>query len=180
MLKSKIKHHGFYCVATKLLFFAQNFLVMKVYSLITLLLVMINMSAFAQNMTNKKMDGIIRKAAQKVEGELGSWQFLYGNRPIMIITDENANRMRIMTPIIEEKDMPQGRMKTLLEANFDRALDSKYSLFKEVLWSTYTHPLKELTKEQFMDAMRQVVRLADTYGSTYTSTDMVFGSGDDG
>ncbi|MGB0525231.1 MAG: hypothetical protein ACPGJS_19820 [Flammeovirgaceae bacterium] len=148
---------------------------MKVYSLILVFLTLCLFSANAQNMTNKKMDAIIRKEAQKVEGQLGGWEFIYGNRPVMIITDDNANRMRIMTPIIEEKDMPEGRMKTLLEANFDRALDAKYSLFKNVLWSTYTHPLKELTKDQLIDAMQQVVRLADTYGSTYTSTDMIFG-----
>lgn len=134
--------------------------------------------AIAQNMTNKKLEAILKKEATQVEGELGSWQFMYGNRPVIILTDQNANRMRIMTPIVEEKELPEGRMKVLLEANFDRALDAKYSLFKDLLWSTYTHPLKELTKEQFMDALRQVVTLADTYGTTYTSTNMVFGNGE--
>ena len=34
------------------------------------------------------MDGIINKEAQKVEGQLGNWQLMYGNRPVLIITDE--------------------------------------------------------------------------------------------
>jgi hypothetical protein len=66
-------------------------------------------------------------------------------------------------------------MRILLEANFDRALDPKYSIYKGFLWSTYTHPLAELTVEQVRDALKQVVVLADNYGTTYTSTDMIFG-----
>jgi len=152
---------------------------MKHTAILIIVLLSFASAATAQNMSNKKMDVIIRKEAKKVEGQVGNWQFMYGNRPVIIITDQNANRMRIMTPIIEEKDMPKGNMKVLLEANFDRALDAKYSLFKGVLWSTYTHPLKELTKEQLIDAMKQVVTLGDTYGTTYTSTDMIFGGGDE-
>lgn len=133
----------------------------------------------AQEMDNRKMSRILSKEAESVEGQLGSWQAVYGNRLIYVITDQNANRMRIMTAIVELKDVKQKEYKILLEANFDRALDAKFAIFEDYLMSVYTHPLKELTEEQFIDAMRQVVTLAYTYGSTYTSTNMVFGGGEE-
>jgi len=134
-------------------------------------------SSFAQDMDNRKMSRILTKEAQKVEGELGNWQVVYGNRGVYIITDSNANRMRIMTPVIELKDIKKKEYQTLLEANFDRALDAKYCIYEQYLMTVFTHPLKELTEEQFVDAMRQVVTLAYNYGTTYTSTDVVFGGG---
>ena len=137
---------------------------------------------YSQNkneMDNYKMNTIIHKESLKVEGKMGNWQAVYGNRLLYIITDANANRMRIMTPIVEMKEVKKKELKILLEANFDRALDAKYSIFEEYLMSVYTHPLKELTREQFIDAMQQVVVLANTYGSTYTSTNMIFGGGEE-
>jgi len=121
------------------------------------------------------MEKIIIREAEKVEGETGNWQIIFKEIPVFIITDEVHNRMRIMTPITEEKEINAEIMKIMLEANFDKALDSKYSVFKGYVWSVFTHPLAELTVEQFKDALKQVVTLANNYGSSYTSTDLVFG-----
>ncbi len=78
--------------------------------------------------------------------------------------------------LLEEENLDLNDMKLLLEANFDRALDAKYSLYQGLLWSSFTHPLQELTVEQLKDAIKQVATLADRYGDTYSSTDLVFGS----
>ena len=154
---------------------------MKHFLKITLVLLMSGLangllaqSAF-DKMTNEKMGKILHRESQEVEGESGRWQVAYLERVLYIITDENANRMRVMTPIIEETKMEDETMKQLLEANFDRALDAKYSLYEGYVWSVFTHPLSELTVEQFKDAMKQVATLADRYGSSYSSTDFVFG-----
>ena len=140
-----------------------------------------NLMAFGQNpfdkMTNEKMQKIIYREAQDVEGKPGAWQFNFRERPVMILTDENANRMRIMTPVLEEKDLEDGQLKLMLEANFDRALDAKYAVFERIVWSVYTHPLGELGVEQFKDALDQVVTLSETFGTTYNSTDFLFGGG---
>lgn len=136
-------------------------------------------SSLAQNvfdkMTNEKMEKIIYREAQDVKGQQGNWQFNLRERPMMILTDANANRMRIMTPILEETELEGDQLKIMLEANFDRALDAKYALFKGVVWSVYTHPLAELSVEQFKSAMGQVVTLADNFGTGYNSTDFLFG-----
>ncbi len=128
-------------------------------------------------MTNEKMQKILYRETQDVKGELGNWQFVIGERPMLVITDVNANRMRIMTPVVEESDLKKDQYKIMLEANFDRALDAKYAIYQEVVWSVFTHPLGELTVEQFKDAMGQVATLADNFGGSYNSTDLFFGGG---
>ena len=139
-------------------------------------------SAF-DKMSNTKLEKILYRVSEQVDELPGSndlpgrWKVIYMQRELFVITDEPANRMRIMTPIIEEGNLDLADMKVLLEANFDKALDAKYSLYQEFLWSSFTHPLQELTVEQLKDAMKQVATLADRYGDTYSSTDLVFGAG---
>lgn len=138
----------------------------------------LNLSVSAQNeMTNKKMGVIFQKEALELEGNLGNWQMVYGERILLAITDENANRMRLFTPVLEEEKLGRGDMRKMLEANFHSALDAKYCLYNGFVISVFTHPLKELTEEQLIDAMRQVVTLAHTFGTTYASTGYVFGGG---
>ncbi len=134
----------------------------------------VGQSAF-DKMTNEKLGKIIYREAQIVEGIAGRWQFVLNDKPLMILTDENANRMRIMSPIIEESELDKGQYKVMLEANFDRALDAKFALYEGVVWSVFTHPLAELTVEQLKDAMRQVATLSDNFGTSYNSTDFLFG-----
>ncbi len=46
--------------------------------------------------------------------------------------DENANRMRIITPIAERKQLNEDLILNSLVANFHTALDVKYALSDEV------------------------------------------------
>lgn len=133
-------------------------------------------SAF-DKMTNEKMAKILYREAENVTGNSGRWEFTYRELQLFILTDENANRMRIMTPIVEESDLTEDQYKVMLEANFDRALDAKYSIYQDVVWSVFTHPLGELTVEQFKDAMNQVATLSQNFGYSYASSDLVLGGG---
>ncbi len=144
--------------------------------LLTSMLLCLSTWTFAQ-MDNAKMGAILQEEATKVEGQAGAWQVSYGQRLLLVITDETNNRMRIFSPVIEEKDLQEGQIRKMLEANFHSALDAKYSLYEGYVVTVFTHPLKELTEEQFIDALRQVVILADTFGTTYNSTDMIFNPG---
>ena len=126
-------------------------------------------------MTNDKLEKIIYREGTEVDGHSGNWRFNFRERTTLVMTDQTANRMRIMTPILEEKEISKSQYKVMLEANFDKALDAKYAVHEGIVWSVYTHPLGELTVEQFRDAVRQVATLADNFGGTYTSTNLVFG-----
>ncbi len=125
-------------------------------------------------MNNIRMDSLLRSNVDDLEGELGSWQMNFGERLVLIITDENANRMRIFSPVVSEDDLEKGQLKKMLGANFHSALDAKYSLYEGFVISIFTHPLEELTDYQFIDALKQVVILNRTFGTTYQSTDLIF------
>lgn len=126
-------------------------------------------------MNNKKMEKSLKKFTQNIEGEIGNWQVLYDDFPLFVLTDEKANRMRIFTPILEERELKVGQMKKMLEANFHAALDAKYSLYEGFVIGIYTHPLVELDENQMVEAMKQVVNLSKNFGTSYTSTDTIFG-----
>lgn len=130
-----------------------------------------------QPMTNQRLDGLIRQISPKVSGELGYWKVTVDGRDILIITDAAHNRMRIMSPVAMRDKLDAGELARLLEANFGSALDAKYALREDTLWSVFTHPLAELSEEQFLDCAAQVANLANNFGSSYASSNLIFGGG---
>lgn len=130
----------------------------------------------AQNMDNEKLEVIIKQVSDSIQGQTGYWQFKYYDKYILVITDEVHNRMRIVSPIVEQEKLDAEYYKKCLEANYHSALDVKYALAEGLLWSVFIHPLKELTNNQVKDAIKQVYTAASTFGYSYSSTDLVFGS----
>lgn len=147
--------------------------------ILCLLLAWVAIPLMAQErMDNAKMATIFDQEADLVEGEPGAWQVMYQDRILLVLTDEDNNRMRIFTPILEEKAIDAKEMQKMLTANFHSALDAKYSLYNGYVISVFTHPLGELSRLQLVDAMQQVVNLAETFGTTYSSTELIFGGGE--
>ena len=132
-----------------------------------------------QPMTNKKLDDLIRQITTDVVGQMGNWQFLINKRDILVITDERHNRMRIMSPVTTQDRLNEAELTRLLEANFSSALDAKYALRDQTLWSVFTHPLGELSDEQFLDCVAQVANLANNFGQSYASSNLFFGAGEE-
>ena len=130
-------------------------------------------------MTNESLEIILKQNGSIIEGRRGYWQVKYKERLLTIITDPTHNRMRIITAIIEKKDIKKAQYAELLEAQFDRILDVKYALYNDVLWAAFIHPLKELTEEQVIDALSQVYYAANNFGGSYRSTDLQFGNRED-
>ena len=120
------------------------------------------------------LDRFIREYTDEVEGGHGRWAFEVGGVAVMVMADRAADRMRIMTPVAREADFNDGEYRKLLESNFDRALDARYALSGGVLWSAFIHPMSSLSHDQFDDGLDQVIRLSGTFGTTYTSSDMIF------
>ena len=130
--------------------------------------------SYAQNMDNSALEKVIYSVADSVNGQAGNWQFAVRDRLLYCITDMNNNRMRIMTPIIEQKKLAYTDMLKLMEANFHTALDVKYAITDGILWSVFIHPLKELSNDQALRAIEQVYTAAHTYGTSYNSTGLTF------
>jgi len=126
-------------------------------------------------MNNHKLDDLVRQISPDVQGEVGYWQLNIKGRDILVITDTAHNRMRIMTPIAEQAALNDAEYIRLLEANFASALDAKYALRDGTLWSVFTHPLAQLTDEQFMECFAQVINLANNFGGSYSSSNLIFG-----
>ena len=72
--------------------------------------------------------------------------------------------MRFIISILRINDCPKDFLMKCLQANFHSALDAKYSVYNGLLWSTFMHPLKSLTKEFAYNAMLQTIELANNTG----------------
>lgn len=141
---------------------------------LTLLLLFGILQMTAQEMTPEKLGALIEQVSDTTFARQNSIQFKINDGMLICIYDENANRMRIISPIAELKDVQEGDILNAMVANFHTALDVKYALSEEIIWSVFTHPLKELSEEQVLDAIQQVYAASITFGSTFSSTDMIF------
>ena len=125
-------------------------------------------------MNGERIKELISEVSDTLEVVGNAFQFMYKDKMLICIFDENANRMRILSPIIEREKLEEEQLLNALVANFHSALDVKYALSDEIIWSVYTHPLKELKDYQLLDAVNQVYLAAITFGSTYSSSSLVF------
>lgn len=141
-------------------------------------------SATAQDegpMNNARLDrliGEIEGIEGEIEGRPGFWQFSFQGHQTYVITDERADRMRIMVPVAPAESLSQEALLRVMQANFDTALDARYAIAQGALWSAFIHPLSPLDDAEFRAGFLQVVTLAATYGTSYSSSGLRFGGGD--
>nr|WP_298927563.1 hypothetical protein [uncultured Allomuricauda sp.] len=130
--------------------------------------------SYSQEMTSAQLLEIIEQEADTVKANGNSIQFLLKETVLICIYDENANRMRIISPIVKREEIGEEELLNAFVANFHSALDVKYALSDEIIWSVFTHPLMELSEHQVVDAINQVYSAAVTFGGSYSSTNIVF------
>ncbi len=126
-------------------------------------------------MTPKILQDIITALANEVKVENNTIQFSYKGVEMILVYDMTADRMRMMTPIIATKNLQEGMLRKAMEANYHTALDARYAIFDEVVWSVFIHPLSDLKPSFFKSAILQVATARATFGSEYTSGAMSFG-----
>jgi hypothetical protein len=131
-------------------------------------------------MTSAAISKLIPTYLTDLEGSDGSWRGMRDEVQVFVLSDDAHDRMRIMAPIGELEELDPDLMQRLLEANYDRALDAKYAMRGKEVWSVSVHPLATLAPDDFAGFIEQVVRLAKNTGSTYASSDLVFGGGQAG
>ncbi|MEM6844101.1 MAG: hypothetical protein AAF632_17875 [Bacteroidota bacterium] len=125
-------------------------------------------------MDNEKLEKILYVVSDTITGQNGGWEFSVNGLPMLCITDQINNRMRIIAPVREIKDVSDDELKEAMAANFHSALDVKYAISNDLMWVAFIHPLKELSKDQVISAVSQVYNAYSTFGTTYSSTDLVF------
>jgi len=134
----------------------------------------------AAAMDNEKLQEIIQRIDPEFTGRPGAWQIRISNVPVQIITDTNADRMRIIAPVRKAEELSPQEMFRILQANYDTTLDARYAVGRGILWSTFVHPLSTLTDRDFVSGLGQTVNIVLTYGRTYSSGAFTFGGGDSG
>lgn len=130
--------------------------------------------SYAQ-MDNSTLENILKVQTDSIQGFNGRWQVRLNNMPMIVLTDETNDRMRIIAPIVEASKLDEDLLLDCLTANFHSALDVKYAISEGLLWSVYVHPLSPLTEMEIESAIKQVYAAATTFGTTFSSTPLLFG-----
>jgi len=132
-------------------------------------------------MSNDDIDQALQELAgpsaiQRADLPMGArWVFAVDDMPAWIQTQPESNRMRIVVEIGEPRGRVHAELVSFMEANFHSALDARYALHDGRLVAAFLHPLRELTRDQFRDALGQVVSCALTAGDENSGGSLVFG-----
>ena len=127
-----------------------------------------------------QMDEVIKAIDSEAERNGNNWQFTLEDRMMIAVTDTNAGRMRVITPIAPVDALPEDVMMRLMQANFDTALDARYAVGQGLVWGAFIHPLDSLTTRDFASGVLQTHTLAETFGTTFSSGALNYGGGDSG
>ncbi|MCH8894633.1 MAG: hypothetical protein IH927_00050 [Proteobacteria bacterium] len=129
-------------------------------------------------MTLDRIDELVRRIDADAIRNGNSWQINYRDMPIYVIGDDNADRIRIMSPVSNAAILSEGQLVRLMQANFESALDARYAIAQGAVWSAFIHPLSVLGEREFFSGMGQTMSLVVTYGTTFSSGALAFTGGD--
>lgn len=129
-------------------------------------------------MTAERLGELIRSVDGDATQSGPAWYFKVAELDTVVVYDVSADRMRIVIPIGPVEDMPEGELMRLMQANFDSALDARYAIAEGTVWGVFIHPLSTLTDDDFLAGLGQTANVVATYGSSYSSGLLIFGTGD--
>lgn len=147
---------------------------MKIRLLVAALLFSIFVNA---QMNNERLETLLTQQVDSILGTPGRWQVNYQKLPMMVVTDEANDRMRIIAPIVGVDELNKEMLLDCLAANYHSVLDVKYAVSNDILWCVFIHPLSPLTEGELKSAIEQVYYGTATFGTTYSSTPLLFGGG---
>ncbi|MDZ4348284.1 MAG: hypothetical protein U1A22_01970 [Xanthomonadaceae bacterium] len=131
-----------------------------------------------EGMSGEQLVAMIAKIDPEYQRQGNGVQFSLRDRPVLLAFDETAGRMRVYTPVAQAGILDQSLMKRMLQANFDSALDARYAIANELVWSVFIHPLAGLNEQRVASGIAQVIVAAETFGTTFTSGAIIYGGGD--
>ena len=129
-------------------------------------------------MTPERLGALVQRVDPNAREAGNGFILKVQDRDLRVVFDENADRMRIITPIIPAADLPDGLLQRMLQANFDSVLDTRYAIGSGNVWASFVHRLSSLTDEDFISGLAQTAVAADTFGTSFSSGAVVFGGGD--
>ena len=132
----------------------------------------------AAKMSGEKLAALIKDLDENAVIDGPSVVFEIAERELMMVYDSTADRMRVISPILQANAIPAEVMERMLQANFDAVLDARYAVANDIVWSVFLHPLTSLTEDDFISGLAQTITAAETFGTAFTSGAVVFGGGD--
>ncbi|MEP1443829.1 MAG: hypothetical protein ABJK39_12545 [Hyphomicrobiales bacterium] len=136
-------------------------------------------SAREGSMTLSGMRDIVKRLDEKAqEPRPGTFLMVVNDFEVLIVTAEGANRMRVMVRVRSAENLTKEELLRISQANLDAALDARYAIGRGVLWAVFIHPLSSLHPLQFIEAIGSTVNLAASYGTSYSSGQLLYGGGD--
>ena len=127
-------------------------------------------------MTQDEMENFVVGQAEVINQQKGHVEFTYKNVKMALISDVKHDRMRIISAIAKYSTLSAEMKDAVMESNFHLAIDARYAVLDDVLYTAYIHPLSPLTEQELESALNQVSSLALTFGTTYTSGMLRFNS----
>ena len=125
-------------------------------------------------MTAKKLGEVLESVSDTIRNDNNIWEFYVSEVIMICITDEASNRMRIIAPIADMKDVSVDMVNDAMEANFHSALDVRYCISDNLMWAAFMHPYQELDEDMVLEALSQLYNAVRTFGTTYSSTSLAF------
>lgn len=117
----------------------------------------------------KNLDGV-----SLLEESDGYILFNFLDKKVALLYDEGHNRMRIISPITEYSTLAPKIKDALMQANFHLALDARYAVTEDTLYSAFMHPLSSLKSDDFKSALTQVCNLSINFAKTYSAAQIEF------
>lgn len=133
-------------------------------------------SVSLEAMTLERLEAVLEREFQDLEGSQGQWQVTIAGRSLLVIADAANDRMRIMTPVSNASALSTQEIQAMLVANFHSALDARYAVTNGTVVSIFVHPLSTLQERDLGSALRQVATLAENFGTSYSSGGLGFGA----
>ncbi len=127
-------------------------------------------------MSQQRLEDFIREAGSEVEGSPGALEFRFGGVRMACLSDPTHDRMRIIAAIASERSVSRSQLRDAMRANFHTALDARYATSQGVLYAAFIHPLSPLDDAQLRSALAQVASLVHTFGSSYSSGELIYGA----
>ena len=122
--------------------------------------------------------GLAARVDRQIQPPSAMWVLQAGNFPVLIQTQEDVDRIRIVAFITDADSLAPEALRVMLEANYHTAMDARYAITGEHVVAAYLHPFEELNDEQFVLGFYQVVSCAETFGTHFSGGTMIFGETD--
>jgi hypothetical protein len=131
----------------------------------------------SEPMDQNRVEQIFSDQVEAITGPAGALQSQIDGITIYCISDPANDRMRIVAPISRLSGLDPRINEILLRANFHSALDARYAISDDVIFAAFLHPISSLTRAQIESAVSQVISLVKTFGTSFSSGELLFPGG---